>query len=309
MTGEAMLALWGALKSVVKPKDRVFSISTGIFGTGVAAMARDIGAQVEEYNYSYDSIIENEERIEEVVRVFKPKLITAIHCDTPSGTLNPLEKLGKIAHDHGALYYVDFIASGIGVPISIAKSYIDLGLLGTQKCLSLPPDLTIIFVSEKAWKVIDDVSYVGYDALKPWKNSVQQKLFPYAHNWRAVAALNKALVTLKKEGYDNVYKRHNETARYCRNRIKSMGLQIYPKQESYSSPTVTAIYMPPGWTWEELKAKLKTKKIYIGGNYGSLAGKVFRIGHMGEQAHIEYLKPALDELEKLLKQKKSSSKL
>jgi len=236
------------------------------------------------------------------VKEFKPKLITVIHCDTPSGTINPLEKLGKIAHDHGALYYVDFVASGAGVPISIAKSYIDLGLLGSQKCLSLPPDLSIIFVSERAWEVIEDVMYVGYDALQPWRNSVQQKIFPYAHNWRAVAALNKALESLKNEGYENVYKRHNEVAKYCRNRVRAMGLTLYPKKEHYCSPTVTAIYVPPGWTWGDLKARLKSKNIFIGGNYGSLAGKVFRIGHMGVQANIEYLKPALDELEKILNQ-------
>jgi len=78
-----------------------------------------------------------------------------------------------------------------------------------------------------------------------------------------------------------------------------MGLKLYPKKEEYCSPTVTAVYMPNNKTWEELKAQLKERNIFVGPNYGRLAGKVFRIGHMGIQANIDYLKPALDEIEKI----------
>lgn len=117
----------------------------------------------------------------------------------------------------GALYYVDFVASAIGVPVNVEEWCIDLGLLGTQKCLSLPPDLSIITVSPKAWKVIENVNYCGefnpytlskfggYDALKPWKDVVENKYFPYTHNWRAIAALEFTLTKLEAEGFDKVH--------------------------------------------------------------------------------------------------------
>ncbi len=111
---------------------------------------------------------------------------------------------------------MDFVASAMGVPINVQDSCIDLGLLGSQKCLSLPPDLSIITVSPLAWQVIEEVNYcgtsnldsffnkVGYDALKPWKNASEIKYFPYTMNWRAIAALDLMLDKILEEGQDKV---------------------------------------------------------------------------------------------------------
>jgi len=223
---------------------------------------------------------------------------------TPEGTLNPLEKIGKIVKETDALLYVDFVASAGGAPLKVSDWGIDLGLLGSQKCLSLPPDLSIVTVSPKAWKVIDEVRYVGYDALKPWKTAVDIKYFPYTHNWRAVAALEQSLLLLKKEGFDKCIARHEQVAKYCRERLHKMGIKIYPKKEEFCSPTVTAAYVPDGWTWDEFNSKLKKNGITVGGSYGKLAGKVFRIGHMGTQADITLIEKALDIIEIDLKSKK-----
>jgi len=214
-----------------------------------------------------------------------------------------LKKIGKIVKETDALFYVDFVASAGGAPLKVADWGIDLGLLGTQKCLSLPPDLSIITVSSKAWKVINEVSYVGYDALKPWKTAVEEKYFPYTHNWRAVAALEQSILLLKKEGFDKCLCRHEQVAKYCRERLVKMGLKLFPKSEDFCSPTVTAAYVPDGWTWAELNAQLKENGLFIGGNYGKLAGKVFRIGHMGTQADMALVEKALNVLEQVLKSK------
>eukprot|EP01126_Amoeba_proteus_P042002 TRINITY_DN4544_c0_g1_i10.p1 TRINITY_DN4544_c0_g1~~TRINITY_DN4544_c0_g1_i10.p1 ORF type:complete len:238 (-),score=37.68 TRINITY_DN4544_c0_g1_i10:619-1332(-) len=160
-SGEAMLALWGALKSCVLPGDKVLSIANGVFGYGVCEMAKKIGAIVELVEFEYNEAVSNLERIQEAVERFKPKLVTVIHCETPSGILNPISEIGNVVHSCGALYYVDFVASGFGVPVNVSEAKIDLGLLGSQKCLSLPPDLSIVTVSEEAWKVIDHVDYNG----------------------------------------------------------------------------------------------------------------------------------------------------
>jgi aspartate aminotransferase-like enzyme len=142
--------------------------------------------------------------------------VSLTNCDFHPGSLNSIESIGELAHEVGALFYVDFVSSGGGVHIpfqvphtkfcndnlsfSIKKWNIDLGLLGTQKVLSLPPDLGITIVSERSWKIIEDVNYVGYDALLPWKNGLQNRYFPYTHNWRAIAALNYSLNKLLEEG-------------------------------------------------------------------------------------------------------------
>ncbi len=96
MSGEGMLALWGALKSCIRPGDRVLSIGTGVFGYGVGDMARSIGADVRMVEFQYDETIHDWLRVEQAIADFHPKMITVIHCETPSGTLNPIAELGRL---------------------------------------------------------------------------------------------------------------------------------------------------------------------------------------------------------------------
>lgn len=305
-SGEGMLALWSALKSCIRKDDKVFCIATGIFGYGVADMAKQIGAEVATFGLHNNQIIKEEhvKLIEDKITEFKPDMVTMIHCETPSGTLNPLGAIGQLCQKHGALFYVDFVASVFGVEVDVSSCHIDLGLIGTQKCLSTPPDLSIVTISPRAWEVVAKVNYTGYDALLPWKEGLQKKYFPYTHNWRAILALERSLHNLEKEGLENVFERHKVVARYCRERVLGLGLKLYPEDIESSSPTVTAVWVPEGWTWQELNQKLREKRVIFGGNYGELAGKVFRIGHMGSQAHKELVAKALDILENILNTKK-----
>src|SRR5690606_32525555 len=118
--------------------------------------------------FGYDEVADPN-RVRDVAREFRPKLVTAVHCETPSGTLNPLKEIGEICREIDALYYVDFVASAGGAPVEVDQNQIDLGLLGSQKVLSLMPDLSMVSISPRAWEVIEAVNYVGYDALAPWK--------------------------------------------------------------------------------------------------------------------------------------------
>jgi aspartate aminotransferase-like enzyme len=298
-TGEGMITLWGALKSVLLPSDRVLAVSTGLFGAGIGDMARSVGVEVETLDFG-DNDIADLQQVREAAFRFRPKMITAVHCETPSGTLNPLAELGAICREVDALFYVDFVASGGGVPVNVDASHIDLGLLGSQKVLSLMPDLSMISVSRRAWDVVDHVNYAGYDAIKPWRTAVDDRYFPYTHNWQAMAGLQVSIDLLLDEGLANVYQRHADVAAYCRQRLLAMGVGLFPVSEVISSPTVTAANVPVGWTWEALDAALREQGMVVGGNYGPLAGKVFRIGHMGTQAKMELVERGMDVLAEVL---------
>lgn len=297
--GEGMLALWGAMKSVLTPEMRVLAVSTGLFGAGFGEMAQQLGAQVEVVDFGNNGVADPT-RVREVAKKMQPQLITAVHCETPSGTLNPLREIGEICREVDALYYVDFVASAGGVPVDVDACHIDLGLLGSQKVLSLMPDLSMVSVSERAWQRCEEVGYVGYDALLPWRNAIENRYMPYTHSWHAMAGLRAALDLLWEEGLENAYARHAEVARYCRERLKAMGVELFPADEASSSPTVTAAHVPAGWTWEELDGALRKEGMVVGGNYGPLAGKVFRIGHMGYQARMDLVEPGMDLLEAVL---------
>jgi aspartate aminotransferase-like enzyme len=300
-TGEGMLALWGALKSVLQPGDRVLAVSTGLFGAGIGEMARTCGAEVEILDFGQDDVADPD-AVRTAARRFQPKLITAVHCETPSGTLNPLAELGAIAREVDALFYVDFVASGGGTPVLVDGWQIDLGLLGSQKVLSLMPDLSMISVSERAWAAVEAVGYAGYDALAPWRTALADRYFPYTHNWHALAGLEVALDRVFDEGLDAVYRRHAAAAALCRSRLQDMGIQLFPRREEICAPTVTAAYVPDGWTWAELDRALRSRGMAVGGNYGPLAGRVFRIGHMGAQADAALVTRGMDVLAQVLQE-------
>jgi aspartate aminotransferase-like enzyme len=85
--------------------------------------------------------------------------------------------------------------------------------------------------------------------------------------------------------------------------MQAMGIELYPASEEICSPTVTAAKIPTGWSWEDLDQELRARGLVVGGSYGPLAGKVFRIGHMGSQAKRDLVERGLDVLEEVLKSK------
>ncbi len=318
MTGEGMLGLWAALKSSLKPGDRVLSVGTGLFGDGLGQMAAALGCEVMRYSLSYNQTIGQPapqdgyprlggddspdlDKIEDAVHKFKPKMITAVHCETPSGTLNPLDGLGRIKKDAGVpLLCVDAVASWGGAPLEADAWQIDLVLGGSQKCLSAPPSMTFVGVSPQAWDIIEAVSYAGYDALKPWRDIFKQGVCPYTPYWHGTAALKQSSELILKEGAAACFARHESVAAACRQGLAGMGIELFPAPGAVAAPTVTAAYLPKGATWHAWRQQLKSAGLAVAGSFGPMQDKVFRLGHMGEQADMDLLRQALAIIARLL---------
>jgi len=293
-SGEGMLALWGALKSCLQPGDRVLSLATGVFGYGIAQMAQSLGAEVQTVGLEYDHTLHDWDAIEQAIKKFRPKMITAVHCETPSGTLNPLTELGKLKLKYEVpLLYVDAVASLGGADVQMDEWEIDLLLGGSQKCLSAPPGMCFTAVSPSAWQIIERVGYQGYDALLPFKTAQENFYFPYTPYWHGVAALNAGARLLIKEGLENCFRRHTRAAQSCRQGLTEIGIRLFPARDAIPSPTVTAAYVPEGISWTDFNTALRLRGLAAGGSYGLLAGKVFRLGHMGAQADEELVLQAV----------------
>ncbi len=300
-SGEGMLALWGALKSCLAAGDRVLSIVTGVFGDGIGDMAASIGAEVRKISRPFNETISDLNAVQAAIEDFNPKMITVVHCETPSGTLNPIAELGQIKKELGVpLLYVDAVSSIGGAPVLTDEWHIDLCLGGSQKCLSSLPDMAFLSVSNAAWDIIDQVDYPGYSALKAFRTAQTNHYFPCTPNWHGVAGLNAGAELILKEGLANSFSRHEEVARYCREQIVEMGLALFPAPDAIAAPTVTAVNVPQGVTWSEFDAKLRAEGLVVAGSYGPMTDKVFRLGHMGTQADMDLVSRALEAINKVM---------
>jgi len=296
--GEGMMALWGALKSCLLPGDRVLAIGTGVYGYGIGDMAAGLGAEVRTVGLAYNETLSDLAEVARAISEFKPKMITAVHCETPSGTLNPIDGLGRLKHEMEVrLLYVDAVSSIGGVPVLPDEWHIDLCLGGAQKCLSALPDTCFLSVSESAWEAVEEVNYIGYDAIKPFKTAVARHYFPYTPGWQATAGLNAGAQAILNEGLEACFKRHADVAAYCRTRLEEAGYILFPGPNAVPSPTVTAVNVPGSISWAEFDRRLRRQGLVAGGSYGPIAGKVFRLGHMGTQADLTLIDQALKVLE------------
>jgi aspartate aminotransferase-like enzyme len=293
MTGEGMLALWAALKSCLRPGDRVLAAVTGIFGDGLGDMAAGLGCEVRKFRLAYNETLSDLGQLETMLEDFSPDMILAVHCETPSGTLNPLERLGAVAQRHGSLFCVDAVSSIGGVEIRADAWGIDLLLGGSQKCLSVPPSMSFLSVSPPAWERIEQAGYQGYDALAPWRSLSGEYACPYTPYWHGLAALHAGVRRVLHEGPERVFARHEEVARQCRDGLRELGIALWPAPGSVPAPTVTAALVPAAMGWNEWNARLRARGLAVGANLGPLAGKVFRLGHMGSQAGQRLMADAL----------------
>ena len=253
-----------ALKSTIPPGERVLAIATGVFGYGIGEMAIRIGAQ-KTIAIPYDRTISNWSAIEQAIAEFRPKMITAVHCETPSGTLNPLAELGRLKVRYGVpLLYVDAVASAGGAELLTDEWQIDLCLGGSQKVLSAPAMAAFLTVSPPAWDIVDQVGYVGYDALKPWRAAQRDFYFPYTPNWQGVAGLHAAAKLLLDEGLEHSFARHRVVAARCREQISAMGLKIYPAPglclRRRSQP-----HVPEGVSWAGPTGAFAQHGLVVGG--------------------------------------------
>jgi len=300
-SGEGMLALWSAMKSCLKKDDKVLCIATGVFGYGFEQMASSLGCETQIIGYDFNESVHDFERIEEAIKEFSPKMITVVQNETPSGTMNSIKEIGELKEKYNVpLLLVDAVSGIAGSEVLTDEWNIDLCLGASQKCLSAPANMAFFSVSEKAWEIAKEIGYIGYDALLPFKDAQETFYFPYTPDWHGIAQLNKACELILDEGLNNCIKRHEENASLCRELIQDIGLELYADKDALYSPTVTAVKIPENFTWEELNKRFREKGLVVGGSYGSLAGKIFRLGHMGYQSNECLIKEAIAVIKEII---------
>lgn len=308
MAGEGMLGLDSACAALTEKGDKVLVISNGLYGAGFKDLVEIYGGEVTVFESDVKDKIDTDS-----LRVFLEqhkdygfKYATVVHCDTPSGVFNNVKNICKTLKSMGIMTVVDTVSAVGGAEVKVDEWGIDIALGASQKVLSATTGLTIMTVSDDAWKAIENRKSPipsFYCNLSLWRDCVEKKLFPYTMPIGEIAALGLAIDNMFQEGLDKVIERHYTAAEYTRNRLMDLGIELYLK--GGYSPTVTAFYVPEGYDLEEVyNHMLEHHEVMIGKSYGYLADKVLRIGHMGENARFFRIDYTMRALEKTLKELK-----
>jgi len=297
LAGEAILGLEAACASLIEPGDKVLVIANGFFGAGFSDFVKLYGGEVILLEAPWDRAVSIEAVKAILAQHTNLKFATLVHCETPTGVVNPIHEICSLLKDHGILSIVDSVSAIGGELVEFDAYGVDVLLGGSQKCLSAPAGLTLVTLSEGAIECIKNrkTPIAGYYVnLKIYLNWYEKKAFPYTQPLQAILGLKQAIENALKEDF---VKKHHRFGSAVRKTILEQGLSLFAASDY--AQTVTAIQMPEGMRFEELFNHLKESHgILIGGCLGHLKGKVFRIGHMGENNHIEnflHLFRALDE--------------
>jgi alanine-glyoxylate transaminase/serine-glyoxylate transaminase/serine-pyruvate transaminase len=277
-----------AMVNTLSSGDKVLILETGWFShIAWRSQAEKLGIQVDYVPGTWrrgGSPEELEERLSSD-KGHAIKAVIAVHNETSTGVTSRIGDLRRAMNSarHPALLIVDTISSLASIDYRHDEWEVDVTVAGSQKGLMLPPGLGFNAISEKALaagkKARLPRSYWDWEhILKPNANG----FFPYTPATNLLFGLREALHMLSEEGWANVFRRHQRHAEATRAAVRAWGLDIVCEDPREYSGSLTAIYTPDGHDADRLRAvTLEHFDMSLGAGLGKLAGKVFRIGHLG----------------------------
>lgn len=300
LSGEGILGLEAACASLTEPGDRVLVIDNGVFGRGFADFVRIYGGEPVLYTTDYQEQIDAAALREYLEKDHDYKYATVVHCDTPSGRLNPIQDICPLLKSYGILTVVDAVASMFGEPVEVDNWGIDIVCGGSQKALSAPVGLTFVTVSEaakNAMRARKTPIASFYANLMVFENYYENQWFPYTMPISDIYGLRIALENVKEDS--GIYERHRRNAEYVRKAITDAGYKVYGNS-GYAN-TVTAMVVPEGMSAKEIiDGVAEEAGVMLAGSFDVFAGKLIRIGHMGENSQKVDVKLTVEALLKVL---------
>lgn len=287
LSGEGILGLEAACASLTEKNDRVLILDNGIFGEGFGDFVKLYGGEAVYFKGDRRKKLDVQKIKEFLDKDSNFKYATIVHCDTPSGVLNEIDKICPILKEKGIITVVDSVAAMGGEELKVDDWYIDIVIGASQKCISAPPGLTVISISEDAFRAMENrkmpiASF--YCNILSWRNYYENKWFPYTPPISDIVGLRKAIENIIDD--EKILERHSIIARATRTAIIEAGLELYT-YNGYSS-TVTVLNVPDSVDDKKLrKYMIDNFNVMIAGSFEYLEGKVLRIGHMGENAKIQ----------------------
>ena len=290
--------------NLVEPGDEVVVGVNGVFGTRMADVVERCGGTPVVIETEWGRVFTPDDVRAGLARCTRPKLVALVHAETSTGAWQPLDGMAPIVHDAGALLLVDAVTSLAGCPLKIDEWGIDACYSGTQKCLSCPPGLAPVTFSPAA----QDAMRKRHRAVQSWyldlsmlekywgEDRVYHHTAPVSMNY----ALREALRLVCEEGLEARYRRHERNHRALAAGLSALGMGL-AAQDGHRLWMLNSVTIPDGVDDRSVRRQLlETHGIEIGAGLGAFAGKMWRIGLMGESSTQANVELVLDALESVL---------
>jgi alanine-glyoxylate transaminase/serine-glyoxylate transaminase/serine-pyruvate transaminase len=304
LSGTGSAGMEASIVNVVEPGDAVIVGVNGVFGTRLATVVERCGGKAIRIEVPWGHAIDPAAIETALQRSGPVKAVALVHAETSTGVRQPLESAGRLCRAHGALFIVDAVTSLGGIPVEVDKWGIDVCYSGTQKCLSCPPGLAPVTVSERAMQVIRERRtpcqswYLDFSLIAGyWEDG--SRAYHHTAPVSMLYGLREALRLIEEEGLPARFARHQLHSRALVDGLFSLGFSLLPRAEE-RLPMLACVTVPRHIDEAAVRSRLlEAFGIEIGGGLGPLKGNVWRIGLMGEscsEAHVLTLLNALEDI-------------
>ena len=284
MPGTGSSGMEAAVANLLEPGDRVLVCVHGYFGDRVRQMAERQEAEITVLEEDWGNPIDPQ-RVEDALKQGPYKLMTVVHAETSTGVLQPMDDIARLAKEYDTMLLLDTVSSLGGIEIKVDKWGVDVCFSCSQKCIGCPPGLAPITFSDRAVEMVKNRKsavrswYLDLSLIeKYWGN---ERVYHHTSSSTLNYALLEALLLIHEEGLHVRFTRHLKNHKALVAGIEALGLKMLV-DEPYRLPTLNTVVIPEGVDDLKLRRYLLEKfKLDIGGGFGSLAGKVWRVGLMG----------------------------
>jgi alanine-glyoxylate transaminase/serine-glyoxylate transaminase/serine-pyruvate transaminase len=311
VSGTGSAAMETAIVNLVEPGDSVIVGINGVFGTRLASMVERCGGKAIRLEVPWGQWIDPGQFEHSLKHSGPVKAVALVHAETSTGVHQPLAEIGILCRHHNALFIVDTVTSLGGIPVDVDGWNIDACYSATQKCLSCPPGLAPLTLSDRAMANIQKRRhpcqswYLDCSLVDDYWN-VSKRTYHHTAPVSLVYALRESLRLIQEEGLEQRIVRHRLHSDALIAGLQTLGFQLLPSR-GHHLPPLTCVQLPPHVDELGIRKKLLHEfDIEIGGGLGPLAGKVWRIGLMGESSRFEHVLRLLSALEQLLAQAKNT---
>jgi aspartate aminotransferase-like enzyme len=277
--------LESAVANLVSPGERVLAVTIGSFGDRFADLAGAFGADVARLTMPWGEAADPEDLDDLLAREPDVATVLITHNETSTGVTNPLQALAEVVKRHNRLLVVDGVSSIGSIDLPVDRWDVDVAITASQKGWMLPPGVTMLSVSKAAWQRQANARSPRF--YFDWERAAKMQSNGMTFTTPAVGilfGLREALQMMREEGLAAIFQRHLRVAAAFRAAAGTLGLRLLAADPQTASPTVTAVYFPDPLSGEKSEAVFKTWRdlgLVVGEGQGKLAGKIFRIGHLG----------------------------